>query len=169
MFKYNDILFRAIEETDLAFLYDMRCDEIINEQLFSVFPVSLFGQKAWLETMQKNEKNKILIVDFEGVNEKNTIGYIKLANIDFRNQNAEIGLDIQKNFRKKGLSKNVYNALFQYCFNYLNFHKVYLYVFESNIIAVNIYKKLGFEIEANLKKHVFRNSWKNILIMSKFR
>jgi len=46
---------------------------------------------------------------------------------------------------------------------------MYLYVFESNQIAVNLYKKAGFEIEGRLKDHIYRNGWKTVLLMAKFR
>ena len=55
-----------------------------------------------------------------------------------------------------------------YCFMHLNLHKVYLHVFESNLRAINCYKKAGFKIEGTLQDHHFsRGKYENVLIMGR--
>ena len=165
MFKYDDIKFRAIDESDLDFLLDIRSDEEVNEHLFTVFPISKFTQKDWLKNLLSNNTYKIFMV----INEENErVGYLRLNDIDFLNRRVEIGADIVKNYRGKGYGKKIYQGLIKYCFDYLNMRKIYLYVFEENEKAISVYKKSGFEIEGILKEHIFRKGWKNIVMMSLF-
>jgi len=169
MFQYNDISFRMVEERDLKLLYEMRYDETVNEQLFDTIPISLHNQKAWMESMLKSKTSKVFVVVRKKKVKDEVIGCVKLRDIDHQNQRVEIGADILEEHRKKGYGTKTYEALEKYCFNYLNMQKMYLYVFESNQIAVNLYKKAGFEIEGRLKDHIYRNGWKTVLLMAKFR
>jgi len=169
MLKYDDISFRMVEEKDLKLLYDMRYDETINEQLFEAIPVSLYGQKSWMESMLKNNTSKVFMIIKHKKVKDEVIGCVKLKDIDHRNQKVEVGIDIVEEYRNKGYGTKAYNALIGYCFNYLNMNKMYLYVFEDNTIAVNLYKKVGFKIEGKLVRHIFKNGWKNVLLMSLLR
>ena len=47
----------------------------------------------------------------------------------------------------QGLGKNVLGAFIQYIFKDENIDSITLTVFDSNIIAKNLYKKLGFKID----------------------
>jgi diamine N-acetyltransferase len=165
MFKYEDISFRAVERNDLKLLLEMRYDEEINEQLFSVFPLSMENQESWLESLNNKIDYKIFIIEIEN----EVIGYVRLNNIDFLNRRVEVGIDISEKFRGLGYGKKSYNALINYCFSYLNIRKIYLYVFEDNEKALSVYKSCGFEVEAVLKEHIYRKGWKNVVMMSIFK
>ena len=61
-------------------------------------------------------------------------------------------------------------TLVNYCFRHLNFHKIYLHVFESDIMAIKCYENAGFTVEGELKDHHFSNGkYENVLILSKIR
>ena len=164
MFKYGDIHFKAPMEEDLSFLLEMRYDESNIENLFNVFPISNIGQNEWLKTMLSSQKNKSCIV----YRNDTRIGCARLRDIDFMNQRVEIGASIIPSARGLGNGEKLFNALIEYCFTYLNMNKVYLQVFEDNR-AVKLYERLGFEVEGRLKNHFYRNGFKTILIMSKFK
>ena len=165
MFKHKDISLRAVEEKDLQLLYKIRYDEVVNEQLFSIFPLSMSIQNEWLESMLKSLKYKVFMIEND---EFKTIGCVRLNDIDHLNRKVEVGADVQEIFRGKGYGKKIYELLFKYCFDCLNMNKMYLYVFEDNSIAITLYKKVGFKEEGKLCNHVYRNGWKNVLIMCKF-
>jgi len=176
MFEYNKVTFRAVEESDLHSLWFMRKDEEINSNLFTVFPISEVSQKKWLDGMLANQTNKVLMVDFdmksrnEPLGVVTTIGCARLANIDFLNQNIEIGADIAGGHRGKGYGKHLYHALCSYCFDQLNMHRIYLYVLKENKVAIKVYKSVGFEVEATLKDYKFKNGkFQDVYLMTKFK
>ena len=59
------------------------------------------------------------------------------------------------------------SLIISFCFNHINLHKVYLHVFESNLRAINCYKKIGMVQEGILIDHHYNNGkYENVLIMS---
>lgn len=179
MFEYDGLRIRAVEEDDLMLLYNMRRDEQINDNLFYPLPVSLSGQKKWLESMNANQKNKVFMIEYqetiniptgEKIETWEAIGCIRLADIDHLHQTVEIGADICEQYRGLGLATRLYAMITDYCFTQLNMQKCYLYVLEKNQRAIHVYNKCGFEIEGTLKKHKFKHGkYQTILLMSQFR
>lgn len=170
------IRLRALEETDLEFLHEMRRDPVIERNLKFYWPLSLSGQKKWFESTQSNQSNKLLIIegassDKEPFNlEWNSIGNARIQHIDHLNKTAEIGLDICEKFRGKGFGKLAFQEIMDFCFNKLAMRKLYLYVFAFNEVGVAVYEKHGFKVEGVLKKHVFKDGkYEDLLLMSTFQ
>ncbi|UQS84879.1 GNAT family N-acetyltransferase [Apilactobacillus apisilvae] len=82
-------------------------------------------------------------------------GIIELVDIDLISQNAEIQIIIDSEFRGLKLAQKAFKACMEYGFNTLNLHKIYLNVDVENAPAVNVYKKMGFNIEGTLKDQYF--------------
>jgi len=84
------------------------------------------------------------------------IGNIKLGNINWIHRHGELGILIgDKKSWGKGHGTDACKLLVQYAFEKLNLRKVWLAVFSNNPSAIQVYKKLGFEQEGQLKEHVF--------------
>lgn len=182
MFQYGNITFRAVDENDLKLLYNMRMDEEINNSLFTLYPISMFNQKEWLKKMLESQSSKVFMVDYTNnkieelkeqfydfslENSIQTIGCVRLNNIDFINRKVEVGSDLIKNFRGLGLGKKVYKALLDYCFKEMGMHQVYLYVLENNERAKRCYEAVGFKHICTLKDWVWKNdSYQNVILYS---
>jgi len=167
MLKYEKIRLRAVEYEDLDFLYQLRQDEEIINNLFSPMPVSRSEQNDWFEKMKTDLTQKVLIVED---NLSHTIGCVRLTNIDHFNQKIEIGADIVQEYRGRGWGANLYKAVCNYCFCYFNMRRIYLYVFESNAKAINLYEKMGFVTEGVLKEAVFKHGkHQNVKLMALLR
>jgi len=163
------IKFRAVEEGDLEFLWNLRRDEEVNNFLFTTYPISMSTQKQWLSSMLSSQTKKVLIVEAEIGAAIKKIGCARITDIDHLNRRVEIGADISASHRGKGLAKYLYSALCQYCFDYLNMHKIYLYVLAENKKAIHVYEKAGFKEETVLKAHFFKHGkYQDIVMMSKF-
>ena len=67
------------------------------------------------------------------------------------NKNIYIGCDLHKDWRGKGLSYLSYLEFIPKLFNTHNLHKISLEVLSTNIVAYNLYKKIGF-IEEGRKR-----------------
>jgi len=85
------------------------------------------------------------------------VGLIRLDNIDDVNGNCCVGLDIIEEERGKGLAKATYQKLLDELFFQRRMECVWLEVLETNTVAVELYKKLGFTIDGKLRSRVFRN------------
>jgi len=181
MFEYNDVVFRAVEEFDLQTLHTMRQDEEINDSLFTLYPISMFSQKEWLKNMLSNSTSKVFMVDYIEKKQNHvewqtntvdsesryTIGCVRLNNIDFINRKVEVGADIIKLHRGKGLGKKVYSALLKHCFEQMGVHQVYLYVLEKNERAIKCYESVGFKKVSVLQDWVWKNgSYQNVVLYS---
>nr|WP_067841907.1 GNAT family protein [Amphibacillus sediminis] len=95
------------------------------------------------------------------------IGITSLANLDFKNRNAELIIDIgEKEFWGKGYASEALKMLLNYAFNELNLHRLYLQVFAFNEKAIRLYQRLGFQQEGVSRQALFRKgSWHDILQM----
>ncbi|MFC0184614.1 Acetyltransferase (GNAT) domain-containing protein [Pseudarcicella hirudinis] len=99
------------------------------------------------------------------------IGIARLMFINWEAGTTELGLYFgEVDARGKGYGKKVINLLLQKAFDELNLKKVFLKVLSSNIPAMKLYEKMGFEIEGVLKKHHFvKNQLHDVIYMSFFK
>jgi RimJ/RimL family protein N-acetyltransferase len=83
------------------------------------------------------------------------------------NKNIYIGADISPKFKGKGLGKLSYEKFIPFLFETYNLNKISLEVLSNNIIALNLYKKLGFVTEGVKRQEVYKNNqWVDSIIMS---
>lgn len=79
------------------------------------------------------------------------IGYINVKNIDCKVSKCELGYFIDQTYEGQGIMKaNIRNAL-NYCFEDLEFEKVYLRIAQENVGSIIIAEKNGFELEGTLR------------------
>ena len=96
---------------------------------------------------------------------KKPIGIINLKDVDYKNKTTNWGIYIgEKNYRGKGIAKNMLFDLMSHVFDEMKLNKMYTSVLECNSNALNFYKKFGFEEEMNIKKHLIRDNKKVKLI-----
>lgn len=87
------------------------------------------------------------------------IGNLKFETTDKKALVSDLGLLIgNKNYWNKGVGKEACKLGIQYVFNVLNMRKIYLAVYENNPNARKLYEKLGFKLEATLRKHILVNN-----------
>ena len=95
------------------------------------------------------------------------IGIASLINIDYKNRNAELIIDIgEKEFWGKGYGKEGIELLLDFSFNEMNLHRVSLKVFSFNDRAIHLYTRIGFQAEGKSRESIFRNGeWHDIIQM----
>ena len=72
---------------------------------------------------------------------------------------------VKKNFRRKNVAENMLNKLFYEC-GKKGVSDITLEVRETNVPAISLYEKLGFE-EAGIRKNFYEKPVENALIMWK--
>jgi len=153
-----------IEDCDVLFCWINNRELVIKNDQYR--PVHESSHKEWFNEVIKNSNNIIFAIRLK--NDKNIIGVCQLKNIDKVNRSAELQIKIGvKVMRNKGIGTNSIQKLVDFGFKDLNLHRIYLYVFENNEIAIRVYNKLGFTVEGILREAEFINSeYYNIVIMS---
>jgi ribosomal protein S18 acetylase RimI-like enzyme len=139
----GDISIRKLQKKDLNFLLEVRNSD--NTRFF-LENTNKFTYNECLEWFENKKPNWFIILY-----QNNLCGYIRTDNDDIKS--ISIGCDIHENYRNKGIAKTVYRYLLNY-YKEKKYEYVWLYVFEFNLIAYNLYKKLGF-VEENYK--IIRN------------
>jgi len=119
-----------------------------------------------------NEKKKghMFIVS---INETNIIGIASWLVHDLPKHGlAELGrIAVLPEYRERGIAKKMFNFMLDELRKYYEennsyLRKLYVLTHEDNMRARRFYEKIGFELEATLKKHYYNN--KNECLMSMF-
>ena len=72
------------------------------------------------------------------------------------NRASEFGIMISSEYQGKGYGREAIQWLMEWAFNTANLHRLSLVVFEWNVNAVKLYKKLGFITEGRRRAALWR-------------
>jgi len=150
-FKVGDLRFRPISEKDLEWARQLHNDPEVISVLTDPHEISAEEQQRWYNKL-KDSKSSLRIV----VEKEERIGLIRIDDIDNYNFSLLLGLDITKEYRGKGLSKEIYNIMLKKIFCDHNMHRCWLMVADFNERAYGLYKKLGFIKEGRLKDRLYK-------------
>lgn len=99
--------------------------------------------------VNKNAVEDVLFWAIVVKEDNNHIGNIKIDKINTTELNGEYGIMIgEKSVWGKGYGAEASKIVIDYCFNSIGLKAIHLGVHAENISAVNLYKKLGFDIVA---------------------
>lgn len=156
---------RALNRIDRDILLKWVNDPELKNFSGTIYPVTDVEHEKWFETKLIEPLNKIYAIETK---EKNIIGIIGNKNFDYINSNTEIYISIgEKEFWNYGFGTEAVSLFISFCFNQLNLHKVYLYVFDYNQRAIKSYEKIGFSKEGVLKESLYKNGkYHNKILMS---
>jgi len=157
---------RAMERKDLDEIMKWVNDQEVTKYLTAfLYPISRVEEEKFLErAMSRNDTEKNLVIETkEGV----YIGQISLHKIDWKNNNAELGIVIgNKEYWGKGYGTEAINNLLDHAFNQMNLYKIYLRVFEHNQRGMRCYEKCGFKEEGRLRKgHFYDGKYHDVILM----
>ncbi len=98
------------------------------------------------------------------------IGNIKIDPVNKRHGLGEYGIMMGDSDEwGKGYAKEASEIVIDHCFRELRLRKITLGVIDQNVAAVNLYKKLGFQVEGIYKKHgIYDGEYRDALRMALF-
>ncbi len=111
---------------------------------------------------------KILKEELENINSRYIIAkkndeIVGFAGIKYNYENVEImNIVTKRNQRRKGIARILLKKLIE-CSKEFNINKISLEVNENNLPAINLYKKMGFEV-VGLRK-MYYNGKSNAILM----
>ena len=151
--KGKTIYLRALEPTDLDFLYLLENDEDLWEVSNTTTPYSKFVLKQYLDNAHRDiyEIKQLRLVLCDNQTEA-VLGFVDLFDFDPKHRKVGIGVVIfLEKERGKGFALEALTMLCNYAFKHLNMHQIFANITEDNLVSHRLFKKLGFE-ETGVKK-----------------
>lgn len=147
----DNINLRPIKTDDSDYIVRWRNNEIIRSQF-------IFRDNLTIEMHQEWLQNKVycgLVIQYIIEVEHHPIGSVYVRDVDLRNESGEFGIFIgEADHIGKGIGTKTTQCFIKYCFE-LGFHRIFLRVFDTNVIAKKSYGKAGFKIEGTARDMVY--------------
>jgi diamine N-acetyltransferase len=164
--KGKHIYLRALEPTDLDFLYALENDENIWEVSETSTPYSKMILKDYLKNSYKDiyEAKQLRLAICNNANE--TIGFIDLFDFNPKHSRAGVGIIVKDDTNKnKGIGTEALSLLINYVFTHLNLHQLYANITQDNAASIKLFTKLGFTKVGEKKDWIYTNgTYKNELL-----
>lgn len=145
--------FRKVERRDLEILQKLKYDTI--DTTHSTTLNNWDNQEAWFEKISKDSSKLFLIWWDE--NEKENIGTFKIDSIDSVYRSANIGYDLFKPYRGKGLGKELVAKGVKFCFNTLNLRRLQCEILATNLASIKCAEAAGFKQEGIKQQAIYKN------------
>jgi len=144
---------RPLERDDLAFVHRLNNNASVMRYWFEE-PYEAFVELQDLYDKHIHDQSeRRFIVE----SEQTPRGLVELVEIDHIHRRAEFQIIIDPAHQGQGYAVESAKMAMDYAFSVLNLYKLYLIVDKENDIAIHIYTKLGYEVEAELKNEFFVN------------
>ena len=161
---------RSPEPEDLELLYKMENDTRLWSIGCSTLPYSRHTLRAYLEQSTQDlyaeGQARFIITLHSG----ESAGMIDLANFDPHNSRAEVCIGILDSYRQQGVASEALSLLTSYALDFLLLHQLYAYIPVDNEASLQLFKKVGFEVTAELKDWIRNNAqYKDVYLVQKIK
>jgi len=165
MLKSAHLVLSPISMEDLPVMFTWINDR--EQVLFNApyKPVHEGQHQAWFDSIHK--RNDLVIFGIRLLEDNKLIGSCQLHSIDNVHRSAELQIRLGvPSQRGKGYGIEAVRLLLDFAFKDLNLQRVYLHVFSTNAIAINLYEKAGFKREGLLRKAAHINgSYVDVIVL----
>lgn len=155
--KGESIFLRALEPSDLDFLYYLENTESLWEVSNTTVPFSKFILKQYLENSHRDiydvKQLRLVICKSE---DETQVGFIDL--FDFEPKHSRVGVGIvifSEENKRKGLASEALKLTCNYAFTHLNVHQLFAGITEENQASIKLFENAGFEKSGVKKDWVF--------------
>ena len=147
---------RALEPSDIDFLYNLENDETLWEISQTQKPFSRTILQEYLQNTTQSiyqaQQLRLAIV-----NQLQLVGCADLYEFDPKNKRAGIGIVLLPEYRKKGLATEALVLLTQYAFHYLDLHQLFAEIPQDNLPSICLFEKIGFSCTGIKKDWIYWN------------
>ncbi|PCE63649.1 GNAT family N-acetyltransferase [Sediminicola luteus] len=165
----KSIYLRALEATDLDFLYQIENEPQLWEISGTTTPYSRFVLKSYLENSHKDiyEAKQLRLAICSQIDSE-VIGLIDLFDFEPKHRRAGIGIVINGPYRTKGYGSDTLKTICDYGFRTLELHQLYANVLSDNPASLQLFEKIGFT-QVGIKKDWVLNhgKFKNEILLQK--
>jgi len=166
MFSANRIRLRPLEKDDLTFVHRLDNNANVMRYWFEE-PYEAYVELEDLYAKHIHDQSeRRFITEFQGTR----VGLVELVEINHIHRRAEFQIIIDPTHQGQGFASEAARLAMDYAFSVLNLYKLYLIVDKENDKAIHIYRKLGFEMEAELRNEFFVNGeYRSVIRMCIFQ
>jgi RimJ/RimL family protein N-acetyltransferase len=127
-------------------------------------PISKVEHQQWFDNLGVRKNLAFFMI--EDVDSGLAIGSCQLTNINDIHRSAELQIRIgRSDYQNKGVGSEAVRLLIEHGFDKLKLHRIMLYVFSTNLRAIHVYKKNGFQQEGLLREAAFiEGCWLDVLV-----
>ncbi|UMB60617.1 GNAT family N-acetyltransferase [Lutibacter sp. A80] len=149
---------RALEPTDLEFLFSTENNEDFWEVSSTQLPFSKYILQQYIENAHQDiyeaKQYRFVIC-----NEKDTpIGLIDLFDFDPQHRRVGIGIIILPKYQNKGYASDALEMVIEYAFTYLSVHQIYANIMSTNLKSIALFEKNNFKKVGIKKDWLYSNS-----------
>ena len=165
----DTVRLRGIDKEDLPLFVSWLNDPDVRRYLSLYTPLSNAQEEKWFEDLANHcLAEQPLMIEVLDNGKWKALGDISYLNVDQQSRNAELGVFIgDKEFWGKSIGTKAISLMLDHGFKTLNFHRVYLRVFEPNQRGIHCYEKIGFKHEGNMREAYFLDGeYVDVLFMS---
>lgn len=169
MLSDEKIILGPLMESDSATLFSWINDAELVRRSSSFRPVSFVNHNAWMDTVTKDPSRVFFSIRL--VETEELIGVVQLFDIDSVHRSCELSIRIgDAHNRGKGLGAAAMVLTLDFAFLDLNLNRVQLIAFSDNAAAIATYKKVGFQVEGQMRCAFFiHGEWKDAYLMAALR
>ncbi len=151
------VFLRALEPSDLEFLYLLENDEKFWEISHTQTPYSKYVLQQYLEKAHLDiyQVKQLRLVICESQT-KSPVGFIDLYDFNPKHRRAGIGIVIfSDKQKKKGYATEALKLLIKYSFTFLDLHQLYAGITVDNPASLKLFEKQGFLKTGEKKDWIF--------------
>ena len=158
---------RACLEADLEVLTTIRNDVELQANLLALpRGSSRDAVRAWVSRRASDETCLFFIVS--DVHTDRALGFVQLLRIDLVHGHAELGIALATDARGHGHGAAAIGLIERYAQDVFRIRKFVLQVRASNLAAVRLYSKLGYERAGTLRAHFYhRGAFDDVTLMER--
>lgn len=164
-----DITIRPIRREDAQAVNEMRRAYGVMRNTLALMSDRVDKTTAMLDSLGENDY--MFVAEIDNNREKTVIGFAGLhVNSSPRlRHSAELGITVNENYHRRGVGKKLIEQLLDIADNWIMLARVGLEVIVDNEKGLNLYKKLGFEVEGIKRYAVIRDGkFEDIYIMGRY-
>lgn len=139
------VVLRALEPSDLDFLYALENDPIIWAVSDTLGPVSRHALREYLKYAAADffevRQLRLVIDSYDG---RQPVGVVDLFDFDPLHQRAGIGITILATERRRGYAEHTLALLAAHAREVLHLHQLYCTIAQCNSASIRLFKKAGF-------------------------
>ena len=161
------VVLRAVEPEDADLLYQWENDATLWQDSSAIAPYSKYQLKTYIETAGDIYALRQLRLMISRKRDGLTIGCVDLFEFEPRHGRAELGILIDKDFRRKGYATEALALIEVYAFRLFNLHQLYCYVSRRNEPSQRLFYAAGFQLGATLHDWFRNEDWEDALLFQK--
>ena len=147
---------RKWSEADLNSLVKYANNKNIAKWLTNAFPHPYTHEdgKAYLSMIENDNPTKVFAIEVNG----EAVGSIGIfPQTDIHEKNAEMGYWLAEEYWGKGIMTQAIREIVEYGFSTFEIVRIFARPFSTNLKSQRVLEKAGFELEARLKRALFKN------------